>query len=145
MLKSDKTQSSHKAIGDLFWGLPSLDRRLCTQLSDVGEWHCRFHLPAADVNARVHQALQAVSMEDFADRPVHTLSGGQKQRAAIAGVLAQRPKVRMLFFYCTEKFKVCPISFAHAVLGRIHWIAFSAQPTRAAGPMPDPSLPSSLG
>ena len=35
-------------------------------------------------------------MEAFQDRPTHTLSGGQKQRVAIAGALAECPKVCML-------------------------------------------------
>lgn len=38
-------------------------------------------------------ALTAVELEDYADRATNTLSGGQKQRVAIAGALAQNPKV----------------------------------------------------
>ena len=39
-------------------------------------------------------ALSAVELQDYANRPTNTLSGGQKQRVAIAGALAQNPKVR---------------------------------------------------
>ena len=35
-------------------------------------------------------------MEDFVNRPTHSLSGGQKQRVAIAGALAECPKVCLL-------------------------------------------------
>jgi len=45
---------------------------------------------------RVNAALKAVSMERFADRPVHNLSFGQKKRVCIAGVLAMRPQLLIL-------------------------------------------------
>ena len=41
----------------------------------------------------VEDALRAVDMQDYNDRATNTLSGGQKQRVAIAGALAQNPKV----------------------------------------------------
>lgn len=41
----------------------------------------------------MQRMLQAVNLEGFIDRQTHTLSGGQKQRVAIAGALAQCPKV----------------------------------------------------
>jgi cobalt/nickel transport system ATP-binding protein len=48
------------------------------------------------VRERVKAALRAVSMEAFADRPVHNLSFGQKKRVCIAGVLAMEPQLLIL-------------------------------------------------
>lgn len=45
------------------------------------------------VREHVQRMLQAVNLDGFIDRQTHTLSGGQKQRVAIAGALAQCPKV----------------------------------------------------
>jgi iron complex transport system ATP-binding protein len=49
-------------------------------------------LPAA-VHAAVQHALQQVGLREFAERPTSSLSGGQKQRVAIAGALAECPRV----------------------------------------------------
>lgn len=38
-------------------------------------------------------ALEQVGLQDFAERPTSSLSGGQKQRVAIAGALAECPRV----------------------------------------------------
>ncbi len=48
------------------------------------------------VRSRVEEALHAVGMTAYADKPVHNLSYGQKKRVCIAGVLAMRPKVLIL-------------------------------------------------
>ena len=45
---------------------------------------------------RVKDALRAVRMDDYADRPVHNLSFGQKKRVCIAGVLAMEPQLLIL-------------------------------------------------
>jgi iron complex transport system ATP-binding protein len=42
------------------------------------------------------QALQAVGLEGFEAREVHTLSGGERQRLAIATLLTQAPRLAML-------------------------------------------------
>ena len=54
---------------------------------------CRYELPEALVRAQVEAALSRVGLHGFAERQTHTLSGGQKQRVAIAGALAECPKV----------------------------------------------------
>ena len=41
----------------------------------------------------MERMLEAVNLPGFARRQTHTLSGGQKQRVAIAGALAECPKV----------------------------------------------------
>ena len=48
------------------------------------------------VRERVADALQAVRMAEFADKPVHNLSYGQKKRVCIAGVLAMQPDLVVL-------------------------------------------------
>jgi energy-coupling factor transport system ATP-binding protein len=53
-------------------------------------------VPQAQMKSRVDEALQAVGMEAFRNRPPHFLSGGQKQRVAIAGILAMRPECLVL-------------------------------------------------
>lgn len=50
-------------------------------------------VPQGEIVERVHNALAAMEMQDFAKRAPHMLSGGQKQRVAIAGVLAMRPDI----------------------------------------------------
>ena len=44
-----------------------------------------------EIRKRVDEALEAVSMSDFAKAAPHQLSGGQKQRIALAGILAMQP------------------------------------------------------
>lgn len=53
-------------------------------------------LEAAEVAARVAEALAAVDLTGLEQRSIHALSGGQKQRLAVAAVLAARPRVLAL-------------------------------------------------
>lgn len=53
-------------------------------------------VPHSEMVERVHQALEAVNMLEFAKREPARLSGGQKQRVAIAGVVALRPQILIL-------------------------------------------------
>ena len=56
----------------------------------------RPRLAAAEVKARVMDALRLVGMEDFANRQATKLSGGQQQRVAFARALVRRPKLLLL-------------------------------------------------
>lgn len=56
-------------------------------------------MPEEDVLVQVQHALKLVGMAEYQNRPTHTLSGGQKQRVAIAGALAECPKVTVLELY----------------------------------------------
>lgn len=50
-------------------------------------------LSGADLDARVDEALRAVSLTDRADRAPHHLSLGERRRAALATVLSSRPSI----------------------------------------------------
>lgn len=51
---------------------------------------------AGEKKKRVHEALQAVQMEPYANRKPNQLSGGQQQRVALARALVIRPSVLLL-------------------------------------------------
>jgi len=55
-------------------------------------------LPAAEIEQRVRQAMEFVHLdyETYKDRSPFQLSGGQMRRAAIAGVIALKPKYLVL-------------------------------------------------
>lgn len=63
---------------------------------DVSFGPLNLGLESGIVRNRVEEALQAVGMLEWSDKPVHNLSYGQKKRACIAGVLAMRPEVLIL-------------------------------------------------
>ncbi|MCD8293827.1 MAG: ABC transporter ATP-binding protein/permease [Clostridia bacterium] len=48
-----------------------------------------------NADERVHEILQELELEEFADRKPGTLSGGQKQRVAIARALVKNPRIIM--------------------------------------------------
>jgi energy-coupling factor transporter ATPase len=49
-------------------------------------------LPPAEIRTRVEEALEITGLTGQRNRPPHLLSAGQLQRAALAGVLAMRPR-----------------------------------------------------
>ncbi len=53
-------------------------------------------LSRTEINKRVDEMLDIVSMRDYAHEKPHTLSGGQRQRVALARSLAKRPKLLLL-------------------------------------------------
>lgn len=69
---------------------------MTTVAQDVAFGPRNLGLSADEVDARVEEALTAVSMLDVADRPPHHLSFGQKRRVAVATVLAMRPEILVL-------------------------------------------------
>ena len=53
-------------------------------------------IPKDEINDRVLEMLEVVSLKGFEKRSVNTLSGGQQQRVAIARALVNNPKVLLL-------------------------------------------------
>lgn len=67
-----------------------------TVRDDVAFGPANLGITGADLERRVHDALAAVGMADFADRPPHHLSFGQRRRVAVATVLAMEPEILVL-------------------------------------------------
>jgi cobalt/nickel transport system ATP-binding protein len=53
-------------------------------------------LPEQEVQSRAQMALELVGMEEMANRPPHNMSLGEKKRAAMATVLAMKPRILAL-------------------------------------------------
>ena len=53
-------------------------------------------MPRDEMLVRIDEALEAVSMQEYAAAAPHMLSGGQKQRVAVAGVLAMQPDIMVM-------------------------------------------------
>lgn len=86
-LRDDTLRSIRGRVGLLFSN-PDDQLFSPTVLDDVAYGPLHMGLPRDEVLARSHDALAAVGMQDFADRPPHRLSLGQKKRVAIATVLS---------------------------------------------------------
>ncbi|MBX7430872.1 energy-coupling factor ABC transporter ATP-binding protein [Mycobacterium sp. Y57] len=67
-----------------------------TLAQDVAFGPANFGLRGDELQARVANALAAVSMTELADRSPAHMSGGQRRRAALATVLACEPEVLVL-------------------------------------------------
>jgi cobalt/nickel transport system ATP-binding protein len=63
---------------------------------DVGFGPLNMGLERAQVGRRIDEALATVRMSDAAGRPPYQLSMGERRRAAIATVLAMRPRLLVL-------------------------------------------------
>jgi putrescine transport system ATP-binding protein len=53
-------------------------------------------MPAADIDARVNEAMGMLELQKFAKRKPHQLSGGQQQRVALARAIAKKPRIMLL-------------------------------------------------
>ncbi|GLI68815.1 hypothetical protein VaNZ11_013317, partial [Volvox africanus] len=67
-----------------------------TVAADVAFGLGRYNLTETEVSSFVRSALRLVNLENFMYRATQTLSGGQRQRVAIAGALAENPKLLLL-------------------------------------------------
>jgi energy-coupling factor transporter ATPase len=85
-------RSLHQQVGMVFQH-PEDQIIAATLEDDVAFGPENLGLPAAEIQQRVEEALQAVGLWEVRQRPPHLLSAGQEQRLALAGVLAMRPRV----------------------------------------------------
>jgi len=69
---------------------------LTSVAQDVAFGPANMGLEKDEIALRVKEALAAVGMQRYADRPAHHLSFGQKKRVATATVLAMRPEILVL-------------------------------------------------
>ncbi len=69
---------------------------MATVRQDVAFGPKNLGLRGPELDRRVLDALEAVGMAGYADRPPHHLSFGQRRRVAVATVLAMRPEVLVL-------------------------------------------------
>lgn len=69
---------------------------LTSVAQDVAFGPANMGLEKDEIALRVKEALAAVGMQGYADRPAHHLSFGQKKRVATATVLAMRPEILVL-------------------------------------------------
>ena len=67
-----------------------------TLFDDVAFGPLNLGLPADEVRQRVTEALARVGLAGMGERVPFHLSGGEKRRAALAGVLAMRPRLLLL-------------------------------------------------
>jgi len=94
-LTEENVWNIRRQIGMVF---QNPDNQIVTTVveEDVGFGPENLGVPTEEILRRVHDALEAVDMLDYAKSAPHMLSGGQKQRIAIAGMLAIEPQVLVL-------------------------------------------------
>jgi len=96
LVVSDRTvREVRRAVGVVFQD-PDDMLFMPTVRQDVAFGPANLGLSPPEVETRVGEALDAVGMRQFADRPPHHLSFGQRKRVATAAVLAMRPDVLVL-------------------------------------------------
>ena len=66
------------------------------KIPKTGEDGKKIRLSKDEIDSRVREMLEVVSLKGFEHRSVTSLSGGQQQRVAIARALVNRPKVLLL-------------------------------------------------
>jgi len=76
-------------------------------------------LPNPEIRRRVEDALEITGMSELRQRPPHLLSAGQMQRAALAGVLAMRPRC-VIFDETTAMLDPGGRRMVRELIGRLH-------------------------
>ena len=69
-----------------------------TVARDVAYGPTNMKLPKEEIDARVHEAMELMGLdyEKFAEKSPFELSGGEKRRAALAGIIAMKPRYLVL-------------------------------------------------
>ena len=84
-----------KPLGFVFQN-PDHQLVMPTVAADIAFGLVKENLSLTQVKSRVQEALDAVNLLEFQNRPIYALSGGQKQRIAIAGEIARHCRVLLL-------------------------------------------------
>jgi len=84
-----------RTVGMVFQD-PDVQLFMPSVAEDVGFGPLNLGLPAADVAARVDEALARVDAGHLKNRPPYRLSGGEKRIVAIATVLAMEPSILVM-------------------------------------------------
>ncbi|MFI5955132.1 energy-coupling factor ABC transporter ATP-binding protein [Cryptosporangium sp. NPDC051539] len=91
----NNVQEIRRRVGIVFQD-PDDQLFMPTVAEDVAFGPANLGLRGQELRDRVTEALEAVGMQDFADRAPHHLSFGQRRRVAVATVLAMRPEILVL-------------------------------------------------
>ena len=93
-----KQRPAIRALVGMVFQYPEYQLFADTVREDVGFGPKNMKLPEAEIALRVSEAMAMVglSMDQFAEKSPFELSGGEKRRAALAGILAMRPKYLVL-------------------------------------------------
>ena len=88
---ANKQRAIRETVGMIFQNPDN--QIIATVVEDDVAWALTVRgMPAAQIEERVNEAMEAVGIVHLRGLPPHKLSGGQRQRLAIAGVLALRPR-----------------------------------------------------
>ena len=90
---TSKNVHEFRAMIGLVFQEPDNQLFMPTLWEDVAFGPLNMGLSEDEVNMRVTEALQVVGLPHLKEKPPHHLSVGEKKRAAIATVLAMRPKI----------------------------------------------------
>ncbi|MBR5292674.1 MAG: energy-coupling factor transporter ATPase [Clostridia bacterium] len=96
---SDKKQriEGRKKVG-LVFQYPEYQLFEETVAKDIAYGPTNMKLPGEEIDARVHEAmaLMGLAYDKFAEKSPFELSGGEKRRAALAGIIAMKPRYLVL-------------------------------------------------
>lgn len=90
---TSKNVNEFRATIGLVFQEPDNQLFMPTLWEDVAFGPLNMGLSEDEVTARVDEALQVVGLSQLKEKPPHHLSVGEKKRAAIATVLAMRPRI----------------------------------------------------
>ncbi|MDO4564914.1 MAG: energy-coupling factor transporter ATPase [Clostridia bacterium] len=97
-LNDKKTRLSARSLVGMVFQYPEYQLFEETVYADVAFGPKNLKLDETEVDSRVREALELVGLpqEKFAQKSPFELSGGEKRRAALAGIIAMRPKYLVL-------------------------------------------------
>jgi cobalt/nickel transport system ATP-binding protein len=93
---SDESSLEVRRMVGLVFQDPDDQLFMPTVAQDVAFGPANFGVEGLEIETRVEEALEAVSMLEAFDRAPHHLSYGERRRVAIATVLAMRPEILVL-------------------------------------------------